>query len=324
VTTRGALVTANAGGTDFALTYDSGTQTWVSTAGASIPAGVGPRDVTLKWEVRSGTAGGLTCSNGGSNPCKGSFGVLQRVMSAQVARSGPIQLAGLDTTTATNANSFPQGSTQSLIVRIGVGGSLGNAASVSDPIVTLRVTGGGSQNQTVDCDPNQSNIRDEIANGCTALYKKNLGTTCPASVSTLWASAQPWDCIAIQTGAATGQVRQGLQDRLQGGSTSCVNANKWSQFPNLAPSDPRLVPLLLTPFNTFQGSGSSTVPVTGLGTFYITGYDGSPCSGDDAAGGGNIVGHFVKYVNGFADDTTTGTDPCVFGAFDPCYAQMTE
>ena len=36
---------------------------------------------------------------------------------------------------------------------------------MNDPIVALRVAG-GSQNQSIDCDPNLSNLKDELAQGC--------------------------------------------------------------------------------------------------------------------------------------------------------------
>ena len=65
--------------------------------------------------------------------------------------------------------------------------------------------------------------------------------------------------------------------------------------------------MFLTPFGSFDGSGSTTVPVTDFATFYVTGWTGqgqgfnNPCqgNGDDPVPNndpGVIVGHFIKYI----------------------------
>lgn len=324
VADRSASVTATVNGSDVALTHDAASNTWVTASGIQIAAGAGPVDVSLKWEAQKGSNGTDTCTNKNSNPCKGSFGVVQRVMSATDARTGPIRLGALDTATGSDQNSFPQGSVQQLVVRIGITGNLAAAQTVGDPVVKLRVAGNGSQNQSLDCDPDISNLRNEIKEGCFPLYTRNTSGSCPSSPTSLWASPQPWSCVAIQTGGAVGQVSQGLNDRINDGASVCKNPSRWSQYPNVSPSDPRIVPLMLTPYNTFQGSGTTTVPVQAFATFYITGWGGSPCPGDDAAESGFISGHFIKYVQSFADDTTTGAQACNFSTLDPCYARMTE
>jgi hypothetical protein len=115
--------------------------------------------------------------------------------------------------------------------------------------------------------------------------------------------------------------------------STCTAPNHWSDFPDFDPSDPRIVPVFLTPFNTFSGSGSTVVPVTGFATFYVTGWTGSgqgfanPCQGkgddpvpnDDA---GVIVGHFIKYIDTLAGGGSS--EPCDFDALGTCVVTLTE
>ena len=86
--------------------------------------------------------------------------------------SGPlerVQISGPSVTSG--ANSFQQGTTQTLGVSIAVKGNLQIQSQASDPVIELRVV--GSQNQSIDCDPAQPNLRDEIENGCGPTYKIN-------------------------------------------------------------------------------------------------------------------------------------------------------
>jgi hypothetical protein len=204
---------------------------------------------------------------------------------------------------------------------------------VNDPIVALRVVG-GSQNQSLDCDPAISALSDELASGCAPSYRRNAGTACPGGASALWKTSQPWTCVAVQTGGATNQVPAGMNRRILGSDkpTTCTAPNNWSQFPNLPKGDPRLIQVMLTPFGTFSGSGGTTVPVTDFATFYVTGWTGqgqgfsNPCqgNGDDPVPGndaGYIVGHFVKYIDTI--NAGSGSQPCDPSAFGSCVAVMT-
>jgi hypothetical protein len=336
--TVGARVTAVVGGVTHPLTYIPADGRWESTGGNlfSVDPGVGPLPVELKWEERGiGSVNGQTCTNGGNNPCQGSFGNVQRSFSASEARSGPIKLAQVWENGSFWANSFQTGATHDLVVKIGVVPNLQNASDVNDPIVTLRVVG-GSQNQSLDCDPNRSNLADELAFGCRPQYTPNTGTACPASASTLWASPEPWDCVALQTGSATNQVPKGLNLRILGDEkpSTCTSPNNWSMFPNIPPGDRRVLNVFMTPFGSFGGSGNAVVPVTKLGTFYITGWTaqgsgfGNPCqgNGDDPVpngDAGNIVGHFIKYIYGL-NDGGGGGEACDFNAFGSCIAVLTD
>ena len=321
-------VSAVVGGTEHQLQYDAGLGKWISTSAGNsfFTAGAagGPISVELKWEVNAPvTIGGNNCTTTGGNKCKGTFGIVQRTFSGSIARSGPIELAKISEGGVYGANSFALGTTHNLVVRIGVKGNLQEAQSVSDPLVELRVTG-GSQNQSIDCDPDLPNLRDEISQGCAPLYAINNGAACPPTASTLWATPQPWDCVAIQTGGAVGQLEQGMKNRILGGSSSCVSPNNWSSFPNLPPDDPRIVPVFVTPFGTFQGSGNEVVPVSNFATFYVTGWFSSPCSGDDPVPDkGYVVGHFIKYIFALNNGGGSG-ELCNFNAFGSCIAVMTD
>ncbi len=333
----GAKVTASIEGgpkTPAALTLTDGA--WQTKAGLPLSAAAGAQWVSLNWEETKGTLGADACKTGNGNRCTGSFGDVQRAFSATAPRSGPISYVQVSEATVGGANSFEQCSpvqtscTHNLVVRIGVKGNLEVARDASDPKVFLRIVG-GSRNQSLDCDPDATNLKDELAKGCAPTYATNDGSTpCPAGASGLWETAQPWQCVALQTGTEANQVPAGMNQRILGDEkpTSCTNHNHWSDFPNLSPSDPRIVQVFLTPFGTFSGSGSGTVPVTDFASFYVTGWAGTgsgfdnPCAGsDDDAPDGYIVGHFIKYINSI--DTGTGTQPCDPNAFGSCVAVMT-
>jgi hypothetical protein len=317
-----AKLTAVRGNSRYPLTFDATTGIWRSDATIPVAAGAGPVPISLDWEVTSGTVNGAACTDRGNNPCLGSFGVVQQAFGGSEARSGPLQKAQIWESGSFWANSFPLGATRDLVVRIGITGNLENASSVNDPIVQLRVT--GSQNQAVDCDPALPNLRDEIAQGCSPDYTVNAGTACPATHPALWSTPEPWNCVAIQTGGAVGQVEHGLRDRILGGSNTCTAPNNWSSFPNIPANDPRIVPVFLTPFGTFTGTGNEVVPVTGFATFYVTGWFSSPCAGDDPVQDrGYIVGHFIKYVYRL-NEGGAGPDLCDLNAFGSCIAVLTE
>jgi hypothetical protein len=311
------------------LTYrTTGADAGYWTTGTQLPtfnANAGALAVNLGWKTSLGS---------------GTFTQVQRAFSASPA-SGPVQFAQVTESASLGANSLAYG-THNLVVGIGVAGSLGNASSVNDPAVALRVVG-GSQNQSLDCDPDYSKLKDELAYGCRPVYTRNTGVACPANAGVLWASVQPWPCVAIQTGTATNQVPEGLNTRILGAPkpSSCppnvgdLGHNNWSMFnsPGLPIGDPRIVQVFLTPFGSFSGNGSGTVPVTNFATFYVTGWTGSgsgfanPCqgNGDDPVpnnDAGYIVGHFIKYVQSL--NRGGGSQKCDLTAFGSCIAVLTE
>ena len=314
------------GGGKYQLTPGSGSTgliTWTTLAGVPI-SGPARHTVSLSWdwEQTSGTWTGLTCTNKGTNPCKdsGTFGYVQRAFEASLDDSGPLQRVQVfeSGVSSFGANSFEQGTTHTLGVSIATLGDLLVQSQATDPVVNLRVT--GSQNQSIDCDPSISNLRDEIANGCGPAYAINSTLECPG-YNELWGTPEPWKCVKTQTGGAVGQVEHGLKDRILGGSSSCTAPINW---PNYSQDDRRIVPLIITPFGSFTGSGNDIVPVIDFGAFYVVGWHGDPCPGAVSVPRGYIAGHFIKYIprnpRGTGDAICHLTDPT---QLTPCAALLT-
>src|SRR5215217_7930599 len=335
--TLGATLTARVGGVDVPLTYSSSTGTWTSTTSGTVAPQAGPIDVSFSWQIEN-NADGTRCTP--NNTCRGNVPIQQRVFSATPDRSGPISLAQVsEVGTTTPANSLERCSaahascTHTLVVRIGIKGGLA-LSDLDDPPVRLRVIG-GSQNQSLDCDPAISNLKDELAGGCTPAYTPYTGDEpCPATTGELWAIPNPpnaWECVAVQTGNATNQVAAGLNTRIFGtDKPDTCPTSRQNHWPNYQAGDPRIVFVLVTPFGAFAGSGSTTVPVMRFAAFYITGWTGqgggfdNPCltQGDEMpTNPAEIVGRYIKYVDtpneGGADDET-----CNFDAIEPCTAVL--
>ena len=332
-TTLGATVSATVAGTNYPLTYNAGPGTWTTNSAIPVPPQAGPRDVALHWQITK-LANGSNCNG---NSCRGDITQVHRTFSTLAANSGPIGLAQV-TEAGVMTNSFQRCSallltcTHNLKFTMGISAGL-DLSDLSDPPVRLRVIG-GSQNQSLDCDPNVSNLRGELAGGCSPAYRphETSDPACPGSPSSLWSrpNPPPWDCVAVQTGNATNQIAQGLNERVFGtqSPSSCTQPNHW---PNYDPGDPRIIFVIVTPFGAFQGSGSTTVPVVRFAAFYMTGWTGNgsganPCIGhgdevpNDAA---EIVGRFIKYVD-VPNEGGAGGATCDFSAIDPCTAVMVE
>jgi hypothetical protein len=294
---------------------------WTSTSNLPINAGEGPVDIKLFFGSGNGT----------------SLGTVQRSFAGTgtLASSGPLKLATVSENGVSLTNSFASCATctHNLVVTIGLSGNLKNATTTGDPLVTLKVTASsGSQTQALDCENRGSfNLRDQLANGCTRRYTPNTGAaTCPNG-TTLRGTTEPWQCVAINTGAATGQVAQGMNLRILGDTNpsgnppaACAaNPNNWAMFPNFPPGDKRVVHVFLTPFGTFEGSGNdATVPVSGFATFYVTSWSSDPCNDPTKpAGQAAIVGHFIKYVDTINGEP--GPDFCNFNSLGSCVAVFT-
>jgi hypothetical protein len=301
--------------------------TWVTTGNGQFKffgaaAQEGPLKVTLSW----GTNNACVATNNWNGY------VFQRSFAGTDPRSGPITGAWLKESPSGASSTYSYqndgaATTHNLWVGLQLQPSLVDTASVGAAPTYLRVL--GSQNQSIDCDPGYPNIRTEIANGCRPTYTINTSGTCP-SYNALWGTPQPWACVKTQTGGSVGQVTQGMEDRLMPGGVCAPN--NWSSFPNFSPNDPRLIPVILTPFGSFGGSGNDIVPVTGFSEFYITGWAKNSggakaqpdCAGDDAPPDkGYIVGHFIKYIDTL-NSGGGGTSTCDFNAFGNCVAVLTK
>jgi hypothetical protein len=342
----------------------------------TLPANTGPQSITMTWEETSGCLEPSGCSKpsdfcktGGGNKCKGVWPNVQRAFSAKDTRSGPIKVVDVCTfdvdTSCTQAHdqSYPAGDSHRFAVTIGIAGTLRNATSVTEPLVVLRVK--STSGQSLDCDPVYTNLRVEIAKGCRPTYIPNTGTPDCSTINTatLWGTPQPpaWSCVAVSTGRQPNDISAGLNERLYNGDASprtCAadgtnGHNNWLMFKPGDPAgdgtygfptgDPRVLNAYLTTYGAFShvNGTSGSVPVTGFGHFYVTGYTGqgggfdNPCypgppsnySGpnpdervpnDDS---GLIVGHFIFYLDKIGGD---GTEPCDPSSINACVIVMTK
>lgn len=278
--------------------------------------------------------------NWGTNVSRLVTGTLSGIQRSYAAGAGsdPVEYISVSEI-GPGANSLTLGS-HNLSVTIGVKSSLQqNSTDPNDPAVALKVL--GSQTQAIDCDPGAgTNLRYELGNGCTPTYALNKGTPCQAYQYYVFPQSEPWLCTRTQTGGAVGQVHDGMLDRTQGGVNSCINPINWTDVngdgkvtvpEDIPEGDPRIIPVFVTPFGSFSGSGNAVVPITNFASFYVTGFSkqgggqGDPCPGADPVPtktGGYIVGHFIKYVESI--NTGGGGSACDFSAFGTCVAVLTQ
>jgi hypothetical protein len=314
-----------------AMTYSGGV--WTTSSTVSLPAQSGPLSVSLDWAQHAGSVGGTTCNNG--NRCSGTFSNVQRIFSAQRARSGPIKVITISEpgSTATGSPLALAPGTHNLKVTIGtLYFAIADIADRStDETYGLRVASdSGSENQAFDCDAGVQ-FRLEIRNGCETEYGPNPDHPgCPVGRP----DPTPLDCMNVETGDRIGQLEGGLDDRF--GTGGSCSPNNWPAVPD---GDPRAIPLIITQFGAFRGSGGSPatrVPVRRFGYFYVTGWSRSNCATNEPYPWssvrnderGDIWGHFIHHVitinNGGAGGTT-----CVLDAnadpldLNPCIAVLT-
>jgi hypothetical protein len=341
--------TASASMSPVAGTYDATRHTWLwqaNNGSVSLDTGAGVQAVTFNWTVNKGTL--PMCP--GTKDCKGSTSTLHRFFSAPTNdASGPIQQLSV-TDSGADAASL-EGGTHSLNVTIGISGNFKvNKACPSppgpsgaaytcftyDPIqnvgpdraVLLRLKQDrGPNTYTIDCSGGRDNIRTMIVNGCRNRYSLNAADICPDAGT----PPNPPDCVPTQTGTATGQIRQGMNDRFAPGNPNTC-AQTPNNYPNVLPGDKRVVIVMITDFSAFNGGGSITVPVVTYGAFYITGWDGAPatCPNEpfthtghpaSAQTTGDIWGHFITYVDGAGSGVPGVCDPA---ALLPCVPVLTQ
>jgi hypothetical protein len=337
----GVLVRATVNGQGLVMTRTPNTNTWVSDATAPpLPIEGGRYPVTMAW-----CAPPTNCSNRNNFTSFNAGNPVQQVFSgsdgsSSILPGGPIFAASvLDNSDGSALYSFRTDQSASLAITIGLSGGAhlpvrcpnsGPGATyncATDPPLLLRfTTGSGNDSQTyaVDCGtiPGHTggNLYQQIHYGCANPFSLNLPDVCPDP-----ANPTPPDCAPVQTGAATGQVQQGMNDRFAPNG-QCL-PNNWPAPPA---DDQRKVTLIITDFSAFSGSGNTTVPVVTFASFYVTGWDGavSGCTGknepapptDTTNGqGSNIWGHYMQDVN--LSSTPSGR-ACLPG-ITPCAIALT-
>jgi Flp pilus assembly protein TadG len=316
----GLSATVTVGGCTLSYVSSSGTtSSWSASSCLSIASGAGQAPETLGWSTGTG-----------KSKVSGSFPNVARPFANDGAAgtyfngagSYPVAYAQVNQGSGCvggTGNSVPFGTT-SFCVGIGVMGSLKVAADTTDPTQILKFIGSnGSHSGAIDC--GNGNLRNDIIKGCAFPVQRNSGESCPNSTL-------PVDCVPINTGRTVGQARQGMDTRFIPGGV--CDPNHWSQYPNLPSGDPRVVPMIVTLSDAFDGSGGGSVPITDFAAFYVTGWDSSSnaCNGINqaappGAGNGTIWGHFIKYVGDLG--SSTGGSACTFGAsLTPCIPVLTQ
>jgi putative Flp pilus-assembly TadE/G-like protein len=368
-----------------------GTMTWVGnvvggslfTSSMNLAPASGRNAVNLSWESEDRPGGPNNCNQ---TRWSGSFNKVAAPYVSDTA-SGPVQYLDLyatkqDGTPMPDPNSVelndPGNPTYKYYVTVGLPKPL-QIGNYTDPPLLLRMASpSGSQNQAWDCDSGR-NFREEIETGCQTTYTENFrdddgdglyqwnnilcagwGTTnLPPPTIGPGPSPYPSDCVITETGDKTGQLRDGLHDRLE---TPCYENNWPDDAAELADflgpdgqsyaSDPRYVTLIITDNTAFTGAGNEPLPIKYFAGFYVTGWDYHPsqspgCPDIDGPGGpykgnddhpifgpvgsythsqdnGDVWGYFVDIVV-FSGAGDPSDNLCTFGG-DPaaCVAVLVE
>jgi hypothetical protein len=308
------------------------------TGSIPVTTSSGSSQLGLILDQHQGTVHGTGCknNNGNGSACTVTIGDAQRVYGASALTSGPLGIVQIDEVTSsglsTYANSIPRCTSSpcnhQFIVTLGIN-TLHVATSGERPTVLRLLFNqqNSSQNQSLVCDPNNRNLVSELTTGCNGDFRIAEPGECDG-VQHQTDLPSPWPCVETKGGEQPNAVAQAMKARIMGGAGSCTptNANHWSSFPNLPTNDNRIVPLFLTAFGSFEGSGKATVPIVSFAEFYITGWTtqgggGQPanCNNDPVptdTKGGYLVGHFIKRVvpnsdgdNG-QDCNPTDLSPC--------------
>jgi Putative Flp pilus-assembly TadE/G-like len=327
----GLTVAAAMGGQSFPLTYNtSGTFSGQWTGSATLAPGSGSNQINLH----------VKCTGGVTPSCsKTKTTTLEDVQRSYAAgsNSGPIHSAGISEQEGSRivggADSFQvcetghASCTHQLVVNITTTASLANAQTYNDPLYTMRFGSETSTSQTgaIQCPPGgQGGFRESLEKGCSGTYGPNAegpGWSCPDS-------ATPQDCIETDNGFKTGQLRQGLTERItvpsNGTKYYCPNnwvKNNGEGAPLIPSDDSRIVTVFVTAYGSFGGSGNTWYPIQTFATFYVTGWDGDPCKGDPSVEKDQVVGHFIKYTT--LDSSGGGTTKCETNALGQCVAVLT-
>jgi hypothetical protein len=349
------FIRATAGGTTADLhpvSYDAARNAWIWTTAATPPfalaAQAGAQGISLSWEVQDTTKNiGGACNTRNNNPCKANFANApqQRFYSGldtPDTGSGPIRSMQVTGGPDINGPASLIPGSYTLTVTLGLAGNYSvnkpckpppSGGSYTcftyDPVndvgpdraVLLRLKQDRGPNTfTIDC--GGGNIRTMIENGCANRYSINAADICP-DVGT---PPDPPDCVPVQTGAATGQIRQGMNTRFAPGG-NCLPNN----YPTIVPGDKRVVIVMITDFSAFEGGGNTTVPVVTYGAFYVVGWDGAPGGCDNepyshtglggSSGNGDVWGHFIKYVD---TNGRPGPGLCDPSGLLPCVPMLTQ
>jgi hypothetical protein len=251
----------------------------------------------------------LAYHKGGANK---SWSNVQRFTSGNFDDDGPVRMISLSSATGNPYSSAPGSDTVGVRV-------VTSQAGLSNQLVVLRQAHNGSSTAFMLCvdggsgspyNPEQGTpgIQDGMQNGCSFSYalNQNLASADPCATQPL-----PAECVPNKTSNAGGNplVSTPLNNRFGCSSNPPTYPNRWPNYST--PGDKRAVVLLLTSYNAYSNGGKTNgkqlYPVVGFGDFYITGFSGDNCTGDQAAppqvagdnvNAGDIWGYFIKYDSG--------------------------
>jgi hypothetical protein len=316
-------VWAVTGGASHELKYDSALARWYSLNNdIPVPAGVGARDITIRYAQQTGFVGGT--GNSAKCPraaCNGTFsGIAARPYSAAGETLGRFEIGGTKDADplfsyVSGLNSVPRNSTPNLTFTVGVASNL----SLGGQIRTLRLSG---TNQTggINCYGQNGAWDNFFETGCLNAYAINQrGDECNPELPVR-------DCLDPRTGGAP-DPSPALTSRI-----GC-SANNYPD--DIDDDDPRLVSVALVDFGSFSGSGGSgtndAVPVRGFADFYITGWTDNqgtrnPCAEDAypaTTGDREIYGRFVRRIDTTGPGQTGSGTACTFTDIYGCVAVMT-
>jgi hypothetical protein len=320
------------------------TSTNIWTGKVPVNTSSGPTVLDLTIDQHEGSVHGTQCkSNNNSNsPCTVKIADAQRVYGASALTSGPLALVQIDqiSPAVTYANSISACSSSpcnhQFVVTLGIS-TLHVATGVNERPTVLRALfnqQNSSENQTLVCDPLHRNLVYELTNGCNAQFRIANPGECDG-VSKMDSLPQPWPCVETKGGETPNAIEQAMTARILGGASTCdaTTANHWSSYPNFSDTDKRIVPLFLTSFGAFEGSGKATVPIINFAEFYITGWTGQGTKGNPTqdcpsndpvptdSKGGYLVGHFIKRV--IPDSSGDTGNDCNPTDLTPCTAVLT-
>lgn len=260
---------------------------------------------------------------------------VQRFTSGSLDDDGPIRMISLSSASG-NPYSASAGS-DSVGVTV-----VTSQAGISKQLVVLRQAHNGSSTAFILCydggshnpySPEQGDqgVEDGMQFGCSFSYALNqsLASADPCATQPL-----PPQCVPNKTSNAGGNplVTKTLNARF-----GCTNINSTPTYPNnwpnfSKPGDTRAVTLLLTSYNAYGNGGKTNgkqmYPVVGFGDFYVSGFSGSKCHGDDPAppqvandnaNAGDIWGYFIKYDSGAGIPSGR---KCVPNALGACVAVL--
>ena len=256
---------------------------------------------------------------------------VQRFTSGNLDDDGPVRGISLSSASGNPYSAAPGSDTVGVTV-------ITSQAGISKQLIVLRGSHNGSSTAFILCydkgsgspySPEQGDpgIQDGMQNGCSFSYGINPTLSCPDPGGAL---PLPADCIPNKTSAAGGNplVSKPLNLRFGCSSNPPTYPNNWPNFS--IPGDKRAVTLVLTSYNAYANggkqNGSQSYPVEGFGNFYITGYTGDNCVGDDppppeaAADGsnsGDIWGYFIQYAVGGAIPSGKKCQANTFGTCVP-------